>query len=256
MLLPLNEVQRLQWKCNGVLQVDNLLSNEEVIELRDLYDSFVNGTLDVSKHRYDLGAGEAKKLDTAENITQIMWPSDIVPSLREHPMRKKCEELVRYIYEDETFDFDFDMLIAKAPNSDTPTPPHQDQAYWVELEDKRAVSIWISLDEATLENGCMWYSPRSHLGPLRKHWRAGDNPNAGLTCEATEDEMSPMPLQPGAAGLHAGRTLHYSRGNKTNGWRRAYIINFRPRAMIDAERSQGFDHGRAGHKVHAVRSEL
>jgi hypothetical protein len=94
MLLPLNEVQRLQWKCNGVLQVDNLLTQEEVVELRELYDSFVNGTFDVSKHRYDLGAGEAKKLDSAENITQIMWPSVIVPSLRDHPMRKKCEELV------------------------------------------------------------------------------------------------------------------------------------------------------------------
>ena len=31
----------------------------------------------------------------------------------------------------------------------------------------------------------------------------------------------------GSCGLHAGRTLHYSRGNTTDGIRRAYILNFR-----------------------------
>jgi ectoine hydroxylase-related dioxygenase (phytanoyl-CoA dioxygenase family) len=63
-----------------------------------------------------------------------------------------------------------------------------------------------------------------------------------------------MPLQPGGAGLHMGRTLHYSRGNTTGTNRRAYILNFRPRAMIEYERAQGFTHGREGHKTHAVRS--
>ena len=100
----------------------------------------------------------------------------------------------------------------------------------------------------------MWYRAGSHLGPLRAHRRAKGGANAGLECDATEDEMTPMPLQPGGAGLHAGRTLHYSRGNSTDGWRRAYILNFRPRAAIEAERAKGFDHGRAGHKTHEVRS--
>lgn len=31
-------------------------------------------------------------------------------------------------------------------------------------------------------------------------------------------------------------------------------MNFRPAAMIAAERAAGFDHGRGGHKIHAVRS--
>jgi phytanoyl-CoA hydroxylase len=239
------------------LQWDNLLTLEEVEELRSTYDRFLDGSLDVARHRYDLGAGAPSKAQASvENITQIMWPSDILPALRDHPMRARALALVRSLYNDDTFDFDFDMLISKAPHTNTPTPAHQDQAYWIELEDKRAVSMWVALDESTLDNGCMWYGPGTHEKPLRAHRRSGAASNSALECDAEESEMRPMPLQPGSAGLHAGRTLHYSRGNTTATQRRAYILNFRPRAMIEYERAHGFDHGRAGNKVHEVRSTL
>lgn len=116
------------------------------------------------------------------------------------------------------------------------------------------MSIWIALDEATMNNGCMWYGSGTHLLPLRAHRRSGADPNSALECDASEGEMTPMPLQPGSAGLHAGRCLHYSRGNTTGGPRRAYILNFRPAAMVTYERERGFDHGRAGHKSHEVRT--
>ena len=100
----------------------------------------------------------------------------------------------------------------------------------------------------------MWYGAGTHLKPLREHRKAGASSNAALQCDASESEMTAMPLKPGGAGLHAGRTLHYSRGNVTDGPRRAYILNFRPRVAIEFERAHGFDHGRAGNKSHAVRT--
>ncbi len=142
------------------LQVDNFLLSDEIDYLRQVYDQFLDGTLDVKKHRYDLGSSESQRLATTENITQIMWPSDILESLRSHPMRERALKLVRQLYSDDTFEFDFDMvsmttsklrsplqiqtpiqLISKAPFTNTPTPAHQDQAYWIELPDKRAVSM-------------------------------------------------------------------------------------------------------------------
>lgn len=45
--------------------------------------------------------------------------------------------------------------------------------------------------------------------------------------------------------IDAGGMLHYSHGNTTAGHRRALIVNFRPRAMIEYERSRGFDHGKS-----------
>lgn len=249
--------QSREWAARGFLRWDAMLSAAEVDGLRAVYDEILAGRHALSaKHRYDLGAGAPRQRDGVENITQVMWPSDIVPSLAAHPMRERARAFVAALHGDpaEAWSFDFDMLIDKAPHTATPTPAHQDQSYWIELPDKRAVSIWVALDASTLDNGCMWYAPGTHLAPLRAHRRAGDDANAALQCDATEGEMEPMPLPPGSAGLHAGRTVHYSRGNTTGGHRRAYILNFRPAAMVAFERAHNFDHGRAGHKSHEVRS--
>jgi ectoine hydroxylase-related dioxygenase (phytanoyl-CoA dioxygenase family) len=140
---------------------------------------------------------------------------------------------------------DFDMLINKAPFTDTPTPWHQDAAYWIDMPDKRAASCWLALDEATVENGCMWYIPASHLKPIRPHRFAGKQGGA-LTCDASETEGAAVELLAGSCVFHHGMTLHYSRGNTTKSQRRAFIVNFRPDAMIELERQKGFDHGRSG----------
>jgi ectoine hydroxylase-related dioxygenase (phytanoyl-CoA dioxygenase family) len=78
-----------------------------------------------------------------------------------------------------------------------------------------------------------------------------------IECDCSEDEpgATPVPLPPGSAVVHAGRTLHYSRGNTTDGPRRAYIHNFRPAAMIARERELGMDHGLTGN-VRTVRNSL
>jgi ectoine hydroxylase-related dioxygenase (phytanoyl-CoA dioxygenase family) len=135
---------------------------------------------------------------------------------------------------------DFDMLINKPPNSNKETPWHQDAAYWIDLPDKRALSLWFAIDESTLNNGCMWYTPKSHLQPLKKHFQAvGGGP---LQSKGIEQESVAAPLQPGSCVIHQGLTLHYSRGNTTNQNRRAFILNFRPKKMVELERAQGFDH--------------
>ena len=51
----------------------------------------------------------------------------------------------------------------------------------------------------------------------------------------------------GTACIHSGLTLHYSRGNFGPLPSSAYIINFRPEAMVEYERTRGFDHGRYSH---------
>lgn len=59
-----------------------------------------------------------------------------------------------------------------------------------------------------------------------------------------KDEGVPQPLKSGSCTFHTGRTLHYSRGNSTDGYRRAYITNYRPDTMIRWERKRNFSHGK------------
>jgi phytanoyl-CoA hydroxylase len=237
----------------GFTSLRQLLNAEEVQRYATLYDCFLNGSIQTGAMRSDLGAGAEPKTEGTENITQIMWPSEFVPELRETPAYTKSLQLVRGMLGDDIA-FDFDMLIDKAPRSETPTPWHQDCAYWPSLPDQRAVSVWIALDDATLENGCMWFVARSHQNEMRPHRPSGKGGGA-LECDGSEQEATAVPLPAGGCTFHGGRTLHYSRGNSTaDRHRRALIINFRPQAMIDLERAQGFDHGKSNN-VRQVRNE-
>lgn len=231
----LSREQKLFFEAEGYLVVENLIAQEDVHYYASLYDAFLNNEIDASRYRSDLSGSD----DNNEKITQIMVPSKMVPELLQKPIHQKSLQIARELM-GEDIDLDFDMLINKAPHTDTPTPWHQDAAYWIDMPDKRAASCWVAIDYAYKENGCMWYTPKSHLSPILPHKQTGNK--GALKCEGSEAHSVFIELKPGSCVFHQGGTLHYSRGNSTDDHRRALITNFRPKAMIELERSQGVDH--------------
>lgn len=222
---------------NGYLVIENLIDTETIEDYKKIYNDFIDGKIDVGANRRDL-KGEDKE-EKKESITQIMVPSRYLSSLRDSDYYKKIRKVAHKLLGSD-LEIDFDMFINKPPFSNAPTPWHQDYAYWIDMPDKRALSAWMSLDKATLDNGCMWYVPASHLKPMRKHTSSAKN--GALVCDGNENEAVYIELQPGSVVLHHGATVHYSRGNTTNSQRRAMIVNFRPTDMIKYERDRGFDH--------------
>jgi len=239
----LTDEQIAELEARGFVRVDDVLTPDQVQRYAALYQAFLDGNIVTGHLRADLGGHVDEEMTVAapERITQIMWPSSRLPVLHDAPLHRQALAMARR-FAGEDMDFDFDMLIDKPPHTNTATPWHQDMAYWIPLPDIRSLSVWLALDEATVDNGCMWYVPGAHKRPLRRHWEAGKGGGA-LECEASEDEAEPVPLPAGSAVLHVGGALHYSRGNSTGTQRRAFIVNCRPRAMIELERRSGMDHG-------------
>ena len=233
--LDINAKQVKFFEENGYLVVENLITTEEVSYYSDLYNSFLDNSIDASKYRSDLSGSDEKE----ERITQIMVPSKLVPELIEKPIHKKSLQIAKKLLGDDA-ELDFDMLINKAPHTNTITPWHQDAAYWIDMPDKRAASCWVAIDRAYKENGCMWYTPKSHLSPILSHEQTGNK--GALKCGGSEASSVFIELQPGSCVFHQGGTLHYSRGNSTADNRRALITNFRPKSMIALERKMGVDH--------------
>ena len=109
---------------NGYLLIEDIITPQEVHIYSDIYDSFLDGGIDTGKNRGDLGAGLGKA-GKGEAITQIMWPSDFMPQLLEMSYHKRILSISRDLL-GEDMAFDFDMLISRAPETNTPTPWHQD----------------------------------------------------------------------------------------------------------------------------------
>ena len=59
-----------------------------------------------------------------------MWPSAyVVPAFVEGPLHSRAHCIASTLLGDGTA-FDFDMLIAKAPRTNTAVPWHSDEGYW------------------------------------------------------------------------------------------------------------------------------
>ena len=232
----LSAKDKLFFENEGYLVVKNLITKEEVQYYDTLYNLFLTNSINVSKYRTDLSGDDSTE---KEKITQIMVPSKVHPQLLQKSIHIRTLQIAKSLL-GEDIALDFDMLINKAPHTNTITPWHQDTAYWIDMPDKRAVSCWVAIDKSTKENGCMWYTPKSHLQLTLKHTQTGNK--GALKCDGSEGNSIYAELEPGSCVFHHGNTLHYSRGNSTDSNRRALITNFRPEKMIALERLKGHDH--------------
>ena len=121
-----------------------------------------------------------------------------------------------------------DQVLVKEPYAN-PTAFHLDVPYWSFSSDD-ALTFWIALSDATLQNGCMCYLPGSHL--LRRY----DNIQIGREIgslfdvypEWREVEPTPCPVRAGDAVVHNGLTAHGAGANMTPRRRFAVTVAFMP----------------------------
>ena len=235
MELKSDEISKKLFLKRGFVESSSFIGIKEVKQIKLIYDQILDDLEGSAYLRSDLsGKGQVGE----EKITQIMCPSNLVKTLKKSETYKKALSHAQYFL-GEDMSLDFDMLINKRPYTDTPTPLHQDGAYWIKMPDKRAASCWIAIDDTIKENGCIWFIPREKFEIEPHH---ASILGGALSCEISKENAVCIPLASGGATFHDGFTPHFSEGNITKSHRRALILNFRPKSMIDLERSMGIDH--------------
>lgn len=119
-----------------------------------------------------------------------------------------------------------DMALIKPPRIGREKPWHQDHAYFDLPLDTPVVGVWIALDEATVENGCMVVYPGSHrAGPVvhfqRRDWQICD------TYERSAGAVA-VPLKPGGALFFHSLLQHGTPANSSSLRRRAVQFHYAP----------------------------
>lgn len=119
-----------------------------------------------------------------------------------------------------------DMALLKPPRLGREKPWHQDHAYFDFPLDTKVVGVWIALDEATLENGCMrLLAGRHREGPvvhfLRRDWQICDTEMEG------KRGIVAAPLKPGGLLLFDGLLPHGTPHNNSPLRRRALQFHYR-----------------------------
>jgi len=118
------------------------------------------------------------------------------------------------------------MYIFKQPNIGGEVVCHQDSTF-LYTEPDTVVGFWIALEDATIENGCMWVAEGGHKGPLRKLFTRKNNKMKMIILDETpfEDTATPIEVKKGTLVLLHGRLPHYSRENISNKSRHAYTFH-------------------------------
>lgn len=121
-----------------------------------------------------------------------------------------------------------DQALIKPPYGN-PTAFHLDVPYW-SFRSPDAITIWLALDDATLENGCLYYVPGSHKAA--KYDNVGIGPELGALFrvypEWSEVAAVPCPVRAGGALLHNGLVFHGAGANMTPNSRRAMTCAYMP----------------------------
>jgi ectoine hydroxylase-related dioxygenase (phytanoyl-CoA dioxygenase family) len=224
-----------RFREEGYLTLDRITSAEEVERLRGIFDRLFATSAGREKgSQFDLAGTDEE--GRAPVLPQIVNPVEFAPELAETEFRAVALEIARQLIGPEAHPW-FEHAILKPAGYGAPTPWHQDEAHRDDPGvDYEQVSVWMPLQEATVENGCMEFIPKSHLGKVLDHRSPGNDPRVmALECVGDFESAKavPCPLPAGGATVHHWRTLHHAGANRSEIPRRAYILVFRGKVTPD-----------------------
>ena len=120
------------------------------------------------------------------------------------------------------------MYIFKQPNIGGEVSCHQDSTFLF-TEPNAIVGLWFALEDATLENGCLWAIRGGHHEGLESRWVR--SPDGGMkfinlsTKDWAMDRLVPLEAAKGTLIVLHGLLPHLSRQNKSTRSRHAYTLH-------------------------------
>ena len=238
---------------DGYLVVPDLLSLDEVEELRQ-------DTITLAKGGYPCESLKLLPDDISDDaaisrilcIHQPHFVSPIIEQYVKHP--KICGILSQITaahlpYWDGSVKCMQSMLFVKPPNFQGQAW-HQDE-FFIPTRDRSLIGAWTAMDDATIENGCLWVLPGSHrpgyLYPQRYH----ENPNeldfAWESYGFDDTGEVPVEVTTGTLVFFNGYLLHRSQKNRGDAYRRVLVNHYcnswslLPWSIQDGERPANAD---------------
>ena len=121
------------------------------------------------------------------------------------------------------------MVIFKQPHIGGEVGWHQDATFF-ETDPITVTTFWFALEDATLQNGCLWVQPGGHRGPLRQRFVKTEGNRASMesidiTPWPTESSAVPLEAKAGDLIILHGLLPHYSAPNRSPHSRMAFTLH-------------------------------
>jgi len=228
--MMLTESQVAEFKERGLLLGPKVYTDEESDALRQRMHDIIEGRSPGQPELLRNMAGKEEKV-----VVQVVNAWDADPMFRQHTYNPKICEMVSQLIGYPVLRVWHDQVQYKPPRIGGPTTWHQDHPYWPIIQPADLVSAWVALDDADVENGCMWMVPRSHLWGPHKGGTIGTDeetfapqPDLSLIPAGEKVERVPCPVKKGQVMFHHCLTWHGSPRNRSERGRPAIAVHYMP----------------------------
>jgi ectoine hydroxylase-related dioxygenase (phytanoyl-CoA dioxygenase family) len=262
MTCSLKEDLYQKFQDDGYLVLENFLTDTEVNEMKEAMNKIVEEmnpsehpksvftTSDDSRHvsdvyfldsvdkvRYFYEEGAFNKsgelvVDRQRALNKVGHALHVLnPVFKKVTFSEKVKKLVEILgFKDAVIPQS--MYIFKQPGIGGEVTPHIDGTFLLCNPATSVFGLWFPVDDATLENGCLWFVPGSHKNNkvdrrfVRTH---GDNNTllkfSGEMLPPEDSKFVPAPIKKGGCVVIHGLVWHKSEPNKSDKSRHAYTFH-------------------------------
>jgi ectoine hydroxylase-related dioxygenase (phytanoyl-CoA dioxygenase family) len=221
------------YRSSGFLVIENFLSEEELEHWRRSVTAAVKERAGIKIPGKEIRIGEADGInEDADYFGKVfdqllnLWQTN--EDVKEIMFDERLGKMAAQLAGVNGIRIWHDQALIKRPWAN-PTAWHLDTPFW-SFSDRNAISIWVALDNATLENGCLFFIPGSHKQTSFDKITIGRNMDGIFDIYPQLKNTMPAaaPMKAGSCSFHNGLTVHGANANMTSGFRRAMTCAYMP----------------------------
>ena len=200
----------------GYLTKIPIFSEEEIASIRKYFDELLAKTLAEGGNSYSISTAHLRY----GRVYDILTDARIVARIKD----LIGEDVIAW----------GSHFFCKMPGDGRRVSWHQDSSYWP-LTPSMAVTAWLAIDDASVENACMRFIPRTHtLGHLTYTLSENDEANVlnqTVTGAETLGQPVDVELKSGQISIHSDLLLHGSEPNQSNKRRCGLTLRYCPASV-------------------------
>lgn len=225
------------YRENGFVVIHDFLNTEEVETWRTSIDTAIENRAGRKFPHSEIKTGESDGINKDANyfgkvFDQIinLWQTD--EAVKKIMLDKRLGEMAANLAQVDGIRIWHDQSLVKRPWAN-PTAWHLDTPFW-SFNNREALSIWVALDDVTMQNGCMYFMPGSHKETSLEDLGIGTNLGDVFNKYPKYGHREPVKaeIKAGSCTFHNGLCLHGAGVNMTPGLRRAMTCAYMPDGSI------------------------
>ncbi len=215
----LTSAQIEHFNSQGYIRPINIFSSQEITTIRNYFDDLLQRVITAGGDSYSISSAHLKYGPVYDLLTNPKIVACVKDLLGENVIGWGSH------------------FFCKMPGDGMAVAWHQDSSYWP-LSPTKAVTVWLAIDDADVENGCMRFLAASHLHGHLTYRKSSPEEHNVLNQAIDNPEQYGTPiddtLQAGQISIHSDLLLHGSEPNTSNRRRCGLTLRYTP-ADVRAE---------------------